>query len=236
MVADANRLAALSTTVGRLDLALLLAAQGVRLADTPETQDGLLAALAEHGRAERVIGFDGFPNRDEPHRRGTGAVLRPRTCRRGPGPGRELPRRGRSLEYPLDPQGELGGWLIAAPSPTDDVLLAVGVLDGLALGANDRGGRFRAPRRRGIGDRRRPGRRRVQPRRSLRSAWSSPCRTPRNPDSAARWRLVEVDVADGTVRDTGLDGVVPAPVGALGAHVDGDAAVLWDGAGPPAPS
>ena len=53
LVADANRLAALSTTAGRPDVSLLLAAQAVRLADTPETQDGLLTALIEHRRAER---------------------------------------------------------------------------------------------------------------------------------------------------------------------------------------
>lgn len=53
-VADANRLAALSTTVGSLDLSLLLAAQAVRLSQTPETEYGLLATLVEHGRAVRV--------------------------------------------------------------------------------------------------------------------------------------------------------------------------------------
>ena len=50
-VADANRLAALSTTVGPLDLSLLLAAEAVRTANTAETQDGLLATLVEHRRA-----------------------------------------------------------------------------------------------------------------------------------------------------------------------------------------
>ncbi len=59
LLADANRLAAVSTTAGSLDLSLLLAAQGVRLADTPETQDGLLTALASHGRARRVVPFQG---------------------------------------------------------------------------------------------------------------------------------------------------------------------------------
>ena len=54
LLADANRLAALSTTVGELDLSLLLAAQGVRLADTPETQDGLRAAVDGHERALQV--------------------------------------------------------------------------------------------------------------------------------------------------------------------------------------
>jgi hypothetical protein len=71
-VADANRLAALSTTVGPLDLSLLLAAQAVRLAKTPETQDGLLAALRRApargaGRAARWPGLRcdaGRPGKD----------------------------------------------------------------------------------------------------------------------------------------------------------------------------
>jgi acetyl/propionyl-CoA carboxylase alpha subunit/WD40 repeat protein len=58
---EANRLAALSTTVGSLDLSLLLAAQANRLADTPETQDGLLSALLLHRRAARVVAFDDDP-------------------------------------------------------------------------------------------------------------------------------------------------------------------------------
>jgi WD40 repeat protein len=53
-LADANRLAALSTTVEELDLSLLLAAEAARSADTPETQAGLLNALLEHRRAVRI--------------------------------------------------------------------------------------------------------------------------------------------------------------------------------------
>ena len=60
LVADANRLAALSTSVGSLDLSYLLAAEAYRLADTPQTQDGLLATLAEHRRVTRAVPF---PNR-----------------------------------------------------------------------------------------------------------------------------------------------------------------------------
>jgi WD40 repeat protein len=44
-----------------LDLSLLLAAQANRLADTPETQDGLLSALLLHRRAARVVAFDDDP-------------------------------------------------------------------------------------------------------------------------------------------------------------------------------
>lgn len=58
-LADANRLAALSTTVGSLDLSLLLAAAAEQVADTPETRDGLLTALLEHRRATRVVSLGG---------------------------------------------------------------------------------------------------------------------------------------------------------------------------------
>ena len=78
LIADANRLAALSTTVGGLDLSLLLAAQAVRLADTPETQDGLLTALSAQGRADRVIGFEGYPYRLNLTDGGSDPVLRHR--------------------------------------------------------------------------------------------------------------------------------------------------------------
>jgi WD40 repeat protein len=56
-VADANRLAALSTTARSLDLSLLLAAAGVLTADTPATEDWLLNALVEHRRASSVFQF-----------------------------------------------------------------------------------------------------------------------------------------------------------------------------------
>ena len=60
-VADANRLAALSSSARALDLSLLLAAAAVRTADTPAAQDGLLDALIEHRRATGVhqLGLDG---------------------------------------------------------------------------------------------------------------------------------------------------------------------------------
>ena len=54
-IADANRLAALSTTARSLDLSLLLAAAAVRTADTPATRDGLLNALVGHRRATGVF-------------------------------------------------------------------------------------------------------------------------------------------------------------------------------------
>ena len=55
MAADANRLAALSSSARALDVSLLLAAAAVQTADTPATRDGLLNALVEHRRAMRVF-------------------------------------------------------------------------------------------------------------------------------------------------------------------------------------
>ncbi|HEX6336935.1 MAG TPA: BTAD domain-containing putative transcriptional regulator [Jiangellaceae bacterium] len=60
-VAEANRLAALSASAGTIDLSLLLAAEAVRVADTPETRDGLLGTLVEHARAVRVLPIYGRP-------------------------------------------------------------------------------------------------------------------------------------------------------------------------------
>jgi DNA-binding SARP family transcriptional activator/WD40 repeat protein/energy-coupling factor transporter ATP-binding protein EcfA2 len=59
--ADANRLSALSRSVGSLDLSLLLAVAAVDVADTPDTRDGLLEALVEHRRAMRVVPVGGHP-------------------------------------------------------------------------------------------------------------------------------------------------------------------------------
>jgi WD40 repeat protein/DNA-binding SARP family transcriptional activator len=53
-VADANRLAAQSSSARALDLSLLLAVAAVRTADTPATRDSLLDALSEHRRATGV--------------------------------------------------------------------------------------------------------------------------------------------------------------------------------------
>jgi DNA-binding SARP family transcriptional activator/WD40 repeat protein len=61
-VADANRLAALSSSARALDVSLLLAAAALQTADTPATRDGLLNALVEHRRATgvRQLGEEGL--------------------------------------------------------------------------------------------------------------------------------------------------------------------------------
>ena len=53
-VADANRLAAQASGARSLDLSLLLAANALRTAVTPATEDGLLNALLVHRRATEV--------------------------------------------------------------------------------------------------------------------------------------------------------------------------------------
>ena len=62
---DANRLAALSRSVGSLDLSLLLAAAALRTAETPATQDGLLSSLVRHRRATQVVQLGQTPSDGE---------------------------------------------------------------------------------------------------------------------------------------------------------------------------
>jgi DNA-binding SARP family transcriptional activator/WD40 repeat protein len=231
LVADANRLAALSTTAPSLDVSLLLAAQAVRLADTTETQDGLLTALSAHGRVDRVIGFEGYPYRLNLTDGGrtlffdTGTLMAWKVGLDTP-----LPT---PVDVSADPEVVKGleGWRIAEPSPTDDVLLAAGqneddvtwvrtvatdgssrliaegsALDGLPLGAG-----FSTDGR------------------AVHLIVAVP--DDERPDAASRWSLKDIAAADGTVRETGLGGVIQAPVEALGSLVDGGSAVLWDGTG-----
>ena len=61
ILADANRLAALSSSVGSLDLSLLLAAEAARTAATPSAGDALLDTLVEHRRAIQVTALPGRP-------------------------------------------------------------------------------------------------------------------------------------------------------------------------------
>ncbi len=75
LVADANRLAATAGTATDLDLSLLLATEAVRTADTPETQDGLLAALVEHRQAVSVFRTPSGMRPDVPAVAGDGRQL-----------------------------------------------------------------------------------------------------------------------------------------------------------------
>jgi hypothetical protein len=221
LVAEANRLATLSATVGELDLSLLLAAEGFRLADTPETRAGLRATLTEHRRAVRIGSLTPFVH--------DGAVAdNGRTLFLGAGDrletwpvvGRRLPAGG--LDVPSE-------WVIRRAfdaSPTEAVVAAAGssqhgpwlrVADGdlderLRLGSDTLGG---AP----FGLSFTPDGRRMAV-----VLASSAGRGDRSD-----WRLVHVDTDDGRLRETGVAGTVPAGVTRLNASFsdDGSHAVLW---------
>ncbi len=123
LVADANRLAALSATAGRLDVAFLLAAQAVQLADTPESQDALLTALLAHPRAVRAVPLPGrvragvLAGGGRSLFLGVGTELV--TWEVGP---TSLPRAVLGL-------GEWIGWRAAAASPVDDVIVGFGAAE-----------------------------------------------------------------------------------------------------------
>jgi hypothetical protein len=229
-VADADELAALSGAQTQLDVSLLLAAEGFRLADTPATRDALARVLEGHERVQRAVSFYGVPQ---------DAVLSGgRTLTFGVGvsvvgwpvgPG-TVPRQ--FTPFP----GPWADWLVAAPSPVDDVVLGAGMgrygpwvrrlstADGTSrlLVEGDR-----------IGG---------QP---VAGAMSPDGRQlhllvarPENIDErTSRWQLVDVDARDGSVRDTGIQGVVGSPVDRVGADFAEDAGsfVVWDD-DTPAPS
>ena len=158
--ADADRLAALSRTQPQLDVAVLLAAQAFRLADTPRLPRCPAAVLDGHERVERAVSFYGVPQ---------DAVLSGgRTLTFGVGvsswAGRSGPRRCRARSLPIpgpwdcDRRGALAGrgpWSSAPGSvATAPWIRRVSTLDGSSRLLRGRRGR------------RSPGRRRRQPRRA----------------------------------------------------------------------
>jgi hypothetical protein len=222
-VADANQLAALSREQTQLDVSLLMAAEAFRLADTPATRDALAQVLDGHERVERAVSFYGVPQ---------DAVLSGgRTLTFGVGVS--------VIGWPVGPStvpreimpipGPWGDWMVAAPSPVDDVVLGAGMgvhgpwvrrvstLDGtsrLLLEGGEVGG---------------------QP---VAGAMSPDGRQFHlllaQPDDADEhssiWQLVDVDAQDGSVHDTGIHGVVGAPPDRVGGDFAEDAGsfVVWD--------
>ena len=202
LVADANRLAALSTTVGSLDLSLLLAAQGFRLADTPETQDGLLAALVEHRRAARAVAFTRRPVRRRPRRTTDGRSSSGRVS--------QHPALGLFSGEPApDPHGPSGIGRLGGLERRKR-RLAHGRADGL-----HRLGRGRHPWLRladGDGPLRDGAERRTARRRPVRGAFTPDGRLAERArrlpaeglDGAVAWRLVQIDPSGDVPRDTGV--------------------------------
>ena len=221
LIADANRLAALSGTAESLDLTYLLAAQGFRLRDTPETRDALLASLVEHRRVIHTETSDEGP---------LGALA---DGGRTVFVGNHFT--GRILTWPVDsedpprvvlePDESWEGWRATAASPTEAVVLAAGtggsgpwvrtvdadgavreVLGGAAVGGEPISAVVLPDGRRA---------------RLLVAGTDG---------ETATWRLVEIDLVDGTGREIAVLGTTPADPGDLKAELsaDGTAAVLVD--------
>ncbi len=146
-VADANRLAALSKSVGSLDLSLLLAAESTQMADTPSTRDSLLASLVEHRRATQVVPLAGRPWDGELADRGralyvalTDRVVRWQVGSTAP------PRQVLDWLTPGDIATSATRDLVAVSGWKDDRTMQVGVFDGngrsrlLLVGLHEIGG------------------------------------------------------------------------------------------------
>ena len=222
-LADADRLADLSAGEDHLDVALLLAAEAFRLADTPASRRGLTAALDGHERVERAASFSGTPQHP---------VLS----------GRDMLTFGIDTSlvgWPIAPSGvprvltslpgTWGAWLVAAPSPVDGLALiagagvagpwvrAVSTLDGssrLLLEGDQVGG---LPVGGAVS-------------RDGRQLLLLVARPDEVVPDTSRWEVVAVDVTDGTRRGTGIGGVVSAPLDEVRADFADDAAsfVVWD--------
>jgi DNA-binding SARP family transcriptional activator/WD40 repeat protein len=219
--ADANRLAALSATVTSLDLSVLLAVQAHRLADTPETRDGLLGVLAEHRRVVRAVPFPGRAQRAL-----LGAAGRMLFIANAAGivawdvPTGGLPRVVRELTT------DWRGWRAEDASPVQDLLVAVGesadvswlrlvtadgevrtILDGLDAGGTALGAAFSPDGR------------------SLRLLLAEPSDGGRS----SSWWLDVIEVRTEERRRTVMAGTYPAPVSRVVSRLsdDGSAAVLW---------
>jgi DNA-binding SARP family transcriptional activator/WD40 repeat protein len=224
LVADANRLAALSGTAESLDLTYLLAVQGFRLRDTPETRDTLLGSLVAHRRVNRAMVITSGGPLGSLADGGRMVFI-----------GNEIT--GQLLSWPVDSANEprlvleadedWSGWRATAASPTDPLVLTAGtgesgpwvrtvdadgavreVLSGADVGGDPIAAVVLPDGRRA--------------RLLVAGAGDAP---------QATWRLVEVDLVDGNRRDTAVQGVAPGPLDDLTAVLsdDGAAAVLVSG-------
>ena len=221
-VADANRLAALSGTAESLDLTYVLAAQGFRLRDTPETRDALLASLVEHRRVIRTETTGGM-----------GPLGSLADGARTIFLGNHLT--GGILSWPVDspdpprvviePDEDWAGWRTTAWSPTDPVVLAAGTGEsGPWVRTVDAGGAVREV----LGGT---------------DVGGEPISAVVLPDgrsarllvagadgASTTWRVIAVDLANGDRRETAVLGTTPGLPSDLQAafSTDGTAAVLVD--------
>ena len=215
----AERAATIVARQDPLDLQLLLAVAAVRTAETPESRDRLLDVLGALGRVLRVVPFTGIPV--DPVLSGDRVL----TFRNDRTVLQWTAGTVAQAQVLMGVPGEWGAWLVTAPSPVEPVVVTAGenlgggwvrsvsAVDGtsrLLAAGNQLGGR------------------------PVQGAVTPDGRHVRlllgEPGDAIRWRVVEVDTADGTVRDTGLAGVIPAAADALAGDFSDDAStlVVWD--------
>ncbi|MGY1608919.1 nSTAND1 domain-containing NTPase [Geodermatophilus sp. SYSU D00700] len=224
VVADANRLAALSGTAESLDLTYLLAVQGFRLRDTPETRGTLLGTLVERRRVVRAENLNGGGPLGSLADGGQTIFI-----------GHEIIG-GQIYSWSVDSPDpprliadvEEGweGWRATAASPTDPLLLTAGtgesgpwvravdadggvreILSGSEVGGEPIGAVVLPDG--------------LRARLLVAGAGDGPRTT---------WRLVEVDLVDGGRRETGVQGVAPGALPDVAALMaaDGSTAVLVD--------
>jgi DNA-binding SARP family transcriptional activator/WD40 repeat protein len=224
-VADANRLATLSTTAGSLDTSLLLAVQGVRLARTPDAEDGLLGGLVTVQRALGTVPL--APAIRDGVLAGAGTLFMDDGIHLSAWSTqamREPPRR----------VGTWGGWTVADGSPARDDLVAAGTdiydrmwvrllsADGVTRSLVDAG---------------------ALPGRPIGVSFTADgarvllLSTPGEPAASAAlpWRLTEIDIASGGHRDTGVTGVFRGGGGPVTVDLAGDgrSGVVFDAAAAP---
>jgi hypothetical protein len=227
LVDEANRLAATAPTVGSLDTSLLLSVRAFRLADTPQTRAGLQTAVAALGRIQRVLAIRGVPQ--DPILTGGG-----RTLSYGIGTAVVAWPLGSPMvpHVIMDIPGAWGDWATVAPSPTKDEMMAAGVKDGvpwLRLVTTDGDSRMLLQGDQ-IGGWPLDGAISADGRRILLVVAE-----PHDgaPNTSSSWELLDVAVADGSTRATGVRGTFHAPIEFLAADFADDARsfVLWDSQG-----
>lgn len=215
----AERAATIVARQDPLDISVLIAVATVRTEGTPAARTRLLDVLGRLGRVQRVAPFTGIP---------VGPVLsggesltfrNDRTVLEWTGASGTQPR------VLMGVPGEWGAWLLSAPSPVEPVILTAGEnLDGpwlRSVSTIDGTSRLLASGEELGG-------------RPVEAAVTPDGRRVRlllgDPSDAIRWRVVEVDVADGAVHRTGPAGVIPAVADALAGDFSDDAAtlVVWD--------
>ena len=222
LTADANRLAALSGTAASLDLTYLLAAQGFRLRDTPETRDELLSSLVEHRRVIRTEDLGGVGPLGSLADGGRTVFV-----------GNEVI--GRLLSWPVDSpdpprvvleaDDDWAGWRATAASPTDPTVLTAGTGEsGSWVRTVDADGAVREV----LGGAEVGG----EPVAAVVLPDGRRARLLVGTEDATQttWRLIELDLVDGTRRELGVQGIAPGALSDLEVVLsdDGGTAVLVD--------